>query len=221
MNSRIRLDRSRPGLLEGLRDGVVAELGRERSVAALGRCEDCKRLRRASSDEDPRLPIDGELLELRPWLRLGVALGCDERFKIDGVLREVDGVGVDRVGRWMLRLLGDGVRDREEGEADGVRLLRLRLALGVGRERLSRALLPRSDPRELPFPLSWAWPSSGSPIKQIIKPASQTERVNMMELLLVILDLDRTRTSYRSACWPQPDVSRCRLRLTLRPDHRT
>jgi len=178
LNSRIKLDRSRLELFEGVRDGVVAELGRERSVVALGLWEDCKRLRSASSEEDPRLPIDGELLELRP----GVTLGRDERFKIEGVLREGDGVGVDRVGRWILRLLGDGVRVREEGEADGVRLLRLRLKLGVGRERLSRALLPRSDPRELPFPLSWAWPSSGSPIKQIIKPASQTERVNMMEL---------------------------------------
>lgn len=130
--------------------------------------------------------IDGEVFKLRLGVRLGVGLGLVrvDRFKIEGVLREEeDGVGVDRVGPCILRLLDDGVRLRNEGEADGVRLLRLRETLGVERELLLRALLPRSEPRELPFPLLWACPNSGSPIRQISKPASQTERVNIIELL--------------------------------------
>lgn len=104
---------------------------------------------------------------------------------IDGILREGDCVGVGRVGRCILRLLGDGPRLREEGCADGVRLLRPRLTLGEGRDLLLWALLPRSDPRELPRPLSWAWPNWGSPIKQIIRPASQTERVSIIRLLQI------------------------------------
>ncbi|QDU78250.1 hypothetical protein Pan97_53340 [Bremerella volcania] len=93
---------------------------------------------------------------MRLGVRPGVTLGCDDRLKIEGVLREDGGVGVDRVGCWMLRLLGDGPRLRDEDDADGAALLRLRLTLGVGRELLPRALLPLSDPRELPRPLSWA-----------------------------------------------------------------
>lgn len=180
----MKLERSRLELLEGLRDGVAGEFGRDRSTFALGCCEDCKRFRSASSDDDPPLRIDGELLELGRWTRLGVELGCGDRFRMEGVLREdEEGVGVDRVGRWILRLLGDGVLLRDDGEADGVRPLLLRLTLGVERELLLRALLPLSEPRELPRPLSWACPNWGSPIRQIIKPASQTERVNIIELL--------------------------------------
>lgn len=72
----MKLERSRLELLEGLRDGVAGEVGRDRSTAALGCCEDCKRFRNASSEDDPLLRVDGERFELGLCKRLGAELGC-------------------------------------------------------------------------------------------------------------------------------------------------
>ncbi|MBA2117499.1 hypothetical protein HOV93_46980 [Planctomycetes bacterium FF15] len=97
-NSRNQLDRSRLESLDGLRDGVAGEDGRDRSDVAPGCCDDRNRSRRESSEDDPRVRDSGVLFGLRPCMRLGVGLGREDRSRIEGVLREGDGVGVDRDG---------------------------------------------------------------------------------------------------------------------------
>lgn len=108
--------RLKSGRLE-LLDGVGAGVGRDRSTP--GCCEDCNRLRKASNEDDPRSRVDGELFDSRFNVRLGVALGCEDRLRIEGALREGLGVGAVRVGVLTLGLLGDGPRLRDDGCTDG------------------------------------------------------------------------------------------------------